>query len=167
MEYFSFQYLKKPFCRSFGEKEVYSETVACMPPTKPYFKGDSNIPIDHPSRMIRNTICEELGVNKDSKEIYPGNANTSVLHQHSDMCRLFLETIQKQTLPESIHSLFTIGSNRIQLSQPFANPLIIIPSNTNHYIIPPQCGFFNGDIFDFIQNQHPFKYDIVRLILYC
>ena len=60
----SFQYLKNGFNREFGDEIKYLEDNAFIPPNKPYFKGNNKIPDNHPSKIIRSLIADEL----DKKE---------------------------------------------------------------------------------------------------
>ena len=70
MEIVSFQYLQKPFTRSFGKDNEYVENEAFPAPIKPYFKGTNEIPENHPSIVIRKCIQQELNQQKKSKVLF-------------------------------------------------------------------------------------------------
>ncbi len=165
MEIVSFQYLQKPFSRSFGKDNEYVENEAFPIPIKPYFKGTNEIPTNHPSKTIRKYIQQELSQQDKSTDKFPGNNSKSILHIHEELCNQFIKSLLQQSLKDT-NQLFKISENSIQHQSPFSNPLTVIPFQQQHFIIPKDCAFYNGNIFEFVKEKHPFQYDIVSSVLF-
>lgn len=157
----SFQYLKSAFERSYGTNELYVERNAFVPPDKPYFKGTDDIPEDHPSFMIRDVIRKELSEKDFPCTLYPGNSKNSELHEHTTLCEQFKQYINEEKNTDIMKYMDCKGDSYIRSLKTFQNDMVVIPFNDSYFVIPPQCGFFNGDIFSFIKEKHDFKYDIV------
>lgn len=161
MSIISFQYLLKPFNRVLQGNSIFVEENAFPPPTKPYFKGTDVIPNQHPSKRIRSAIHNELGSRVLPEATYPGNVKKSELHMHTDICNQLIQAIYKNRV-SGINSIFSFTENKCIYSvNPFASPLSVIPFNTDYFVIPAKCGFYNGDVFDFLKEKHAFSYDIV------
>lgn len=159
----SFQYLESPFSRRIGSHPAFIENNVIPSPSKPYFNGSDSIPVGHPSYHIRKCIQEEVKGNEGCQGVYRGNMEVSQLHKHEALCNRFVNAgLEKQL--HDIESILDCSSKLyIESIHPFTNALSVIPFESTHFIIPPKCAFFNGDISDFLKQKHPFQYDIVYM----
>lgn len=159
----SFQYLESPFSRRIGSYPAFIENDAIPSPSKPYFKGSNSIPVGHPSYYIRKCIQEEIKGNEECQGVYPGNLEVSQLHKYEELCNRFVNAgVEKQL--HDVESILDCSSKQyIKSTNPFSNSLSVISFESTRFIIPPHSGFFNGDISDFLQQNHPFQYDVVSM----
>lgn len=159
----SFQYLKHPFSRSFGESGEWFEEDSYPSPLKPYFKGSNCIPEDHPSKSVRKLIHDEVAPASEIPAAFPGNTFTSKLHKHEELFRRFMESMKRNEVPLQDEWIQTVENDAIMTVQPFSDTLDVIHFENHDFVVPEKSGFFIGDILNFLKHPVPCQFDIVGI----
>ena len=152
-----FQFIECPFQRSEGYKGRYKETVSCIPPGKAYCGGSNMIPKDHPSYLLRKQISDALGCLPAKKDVFPGNTQTSELHQYEKLNNQLIAAIcNGQVDPK--HEIVTVhDDNSFESKQSSFDEMKVL----SDYYLPSHSGFFNGDVRIFLKRNCSMPFDIV------
>ena len=146
-----------PFQRSEGYNGRYKETISCIPPGKAYCGGSNVIPKDHPSYLLRKQIGDILGCLPTKKDVFPGNTQTSELHQYEKLNNQLIAAIcEGQVDPK--HEIVTVhDDNSFESNQSSLDEMKVL----SDYYLPSNSGFFNGDVRTFLKRTCAMSFDIV------
>ena len=145
-----FQVIANPYYRSKGYEGVYVEEVAFVPPTKPYFKGNSSIPERHPSEVQRTWIRDHLQSVEPTTDSFIGNTSVSELHSLERENDALRSLILRE--PSSLFQLGEDGSFECSVETLTLYRSILLPGGSS---------LFNGDVRSFLRREQTKRFDIV------
>lgn len=160
---FHFQFLENAFSRDKGYDGKFRELISFPPPTKPYFNGSNEINKSHPSASIRQCIYNNLQQTSVPKADYRGNTETSKLHELEADNQRVLKSICEGTLKSEDGQVKLNADGTIESNGEFTSHFESLDS----IFIPSNCGFYNGDVLEFLENkQLASKFDIVCTLVF-